>query len=130
MKSEVFFIEAIKGLQINSEEFKVFFQTNGDSLWCHLSFLRTICDINSIFCRVLMDIGARALSTHIRVFADFLVYQVSTAVAGEQVNVVSFAINPLADGFSICLLKLASLDSTYFIALKKGKLLLFIVDKL
>ena len=40
-----------------------------------------------------MDIGARALSTHIRVFADFLVYQVSTAVAGEQVNVVSFAIN-------------------------------------
>lgn len=36
-----------------------------------------------------METGARAMSTHIRVFADFLVYEVSTAVAGEKVNVVS-----------------------------------------
>ena len=51
-------------------------------------------EMRLIFClsfsRVLMEIGARALSTHIRVFADFLVYEVSTAVAGEHVNIVSF----------------------------------------
>lgn len=35
-----------------------------------------------------METGARAMSTHIRVFADFLVYEVSTAVAGEKVNIV------------------------------------------
>ena len=36
-----------------------------------------------------MDTGARVMSTHIRVFADFLVYEVSTAVAVEKVNIVS-----------------------------------------
>ena len=40
-----------------------------------------------------MDTGARAMSVHIRVFADFLVYEVSTAVVGEKVNIVSISQN-------------------------------------
>eukprot|EP00795_Rhopilema_esculentum_P007477 gene7477-13251_t len=51
--------------------------------------------------RVLMDIGARALSTHIRVFADFLVYEVSTAVAGEEVNICIQHLNDMVWKYNI-----------------------------
>uniref|UniRef100_UPI00358E3817 mediator of RNA polymerase II transcription subunit 23 isoform X2 n=1 Tax=Myxine glutinosa TaxID=7769 RepID=UPI00358E3817 len=36
--------------------------------------------------KVLERIGARALSAHVRTFADFLVYEFSTSVGGQQVN--------------------------------------------
>ncbi|XP_061424919.1 LOW QUALITY PROTEIN: mediator of RNA polymerase II transcription subunit 23 [Lethenteron reissneri] len=36
--------------------------------------------------KVLERIGARALAAHVRMFADFLVYEFSTSVGGQQVN--------------------------------------------
>ncbi|XP_070556294.1 mediator of RNA polymerase II transcription subunit 23-like isoform X2 [Ptychodera flava] len=42
--------------------------------------------VNQVAPKVLERIGARALSAHIRTFADFLVYEFSTSVAGQHVN--------------------------------------------
>ena len=38
--------------------------------------------------RVLERLGARALSAHVRVFADYLVYEFSTSVGGKHVSKV------------------------------------------
>ena len=38
--------------------------------------------------RVLERLGARALSAHVRVFADYLVHEFSTSVGGKHVNKV------------------------------------------
>lgn len=38
--------------------------------------------------RVLGQLGARALSAHVRVFADYLVYELSKSVGGKHVNKV------------------------------------------
>ena len=45
-------------------------------------------DLNLSRFRVLERLGARALSTHIRVFADFLVYEFSISVGGKHLNKV------------------------------------------
>ncbi|KTG03894.1 hypothetical protein cypCar_00013357 [Cyprinus carpio] len=42
--------------------------------------------INQIGFRVLERIGARALVAHVRTFADFLVYELSTSAGGQQLN--------------------------------------------
>eukprot|EP00794_Sanderia_malayensis_P004577 gene4577-5179_t len=65
---------------------KILFETKSIPVVCH---------------KVLMEIGARALSTHIRVFADYLVYEVSTAVAGEHVNICIQHLNDMVWRYNI-----------------------------
>lgn len=55
--------------------------------------------------RVLGQLGARALSAHVRVFADYLVYELSKSVGGKHVNKVclllfSFRIRDVLDVFA------------------------------
>ncbi|XP_077861463.1 mediator of RNA polymerase II transcription subunit 23-like, partial [Saccoglossus kowalevskii] len=42
--------------------------------------------VSAVAVKILERIGARALSSHVRTFADFLVYEFSTSVAGNHVN--------------------------------------------
>ena len=45
--------------------------------------------INPVAVKVIERIGPRALSKHIRTFADFLVFEFSTSAGGQHVNKVS-----------------------------------------
>ncbi|XP_054154034.1 mediator of RNA polymerase II transcription subunit 23-like [Oppia nitens] len=51
--------------------------------------------INPIVYKILDRIGARALSTHMRTFADFLVYEFANLVGGQHVNKFIDALNDL-----------------------------------
>lgn len=51
--------------------------------------------INAIAYKILDRIGARALSAHLRTFADFLVYEFANSVGGQHVNKYIDALNDL-----------------------------------
>ena len=74
--------------------------------------------------RVLGQLGARALSVHVRVFADYLVYELSKSVGGKHVNKVclylfSFQIRDVLDVFAYEVIREAHRD--HGIKLKKKK---------
>lgn len=48
----------------------------------------TLVDNDLTFYRVLERVGARALSSHLRTFADFLVFEFANSVGGQHVNKV------------------------------------------
>ena len=65
--------------------------------------------------RVLGQLGARALSAHVRVFADYLVYELSKSVGGKHVNKVclylfSFQIRDVLDVFAYEVIREAHRD--------------------
>lgn len=51
--------------------------------------------INPIVYKILDRIGARALSSHLRTLADFLIYEFANSVGGQHVNKCIDALNNL-----------------------------------